>query len=169
MFFARSLFLYNLLRLRGLITAKIQLHKIQWMREFIDGICLSKMRMLRHKISLSVWLIHLEFTIVFAKSLLIHFLLRDFTMNTLCFSRIYYLFRESTMNLLSASSNHYNFTICFANYLWIHSLLRDLSLNSLFFTNSPWIHFSSATSRRIHYLFRDFTLIILFFRVINMN
>ena len=67
-----------------------------------------------------------EFTISFANLpwihdlLWIHYLLRDFTMNSLSF-------REFTLNPFF----HYEFTICFAISKWIYYIFREFTLNTL--------------------------------------
>ena len=58
--------------------------------------------------------IHFEFTIFFAHSFIIHFLFREFTLDSLAFSRI-------RIYSLSSSRIHY----------WSISLLREFTLNSL--------------------------------------
>ena len=106
-------------------------------------------------ISFWIYFFFLEITLnslFFAKSLWIHYLLRDESIFssihfelTICFVillGIHYLFRELTTK----------FTICFANFLWVHYLFRDFSLNSLsvsrihleytiFFAKPPWIRY----------------------------
>ena len=148
----------------------------------------------------------------FAKSIWIHYMLRDLSLNWLSYSRNHYeytIFCEINMNSLSVSLNHlksifllnhYKITICLAISLWKHYLLREFSMNSLsaeqflfeftiFFANSPWIpffprnhykftilfpkslwiHYFFAKSIWILYLLRDFTLNSLFFPEITIN
>ena len=84
---------------------------------------------------------HYEFTICFANYLWIFYLLRDFSLNPLSFSRIRYLLRGFTLNLFyfrGVSINSLSFS-------WIHILFREFTI---FFVFSLWIH----------YLFRDFTM-----------
>ena len=112
------------------------------------------------------------------KLLWIHYLLRDFsfnslsflrnhyefamkslwnhyeiTMNSLFVSRIHYLFREFTLNPLSFFRNHCEFTISFTLSLWKHYLLYDFTMNSLSFS---WFHYEFTiyfgNSLWIHYL-----------------
>ena len=93
---------------------------------------------------------HNETTI---QSIRIQFLLPDFSLNLLCFTRFPYLFREFDFNPLF-----------FVILLLIHYLFRDFAMNSLSISrfhyeftihlaNCPWIHFFS----RFHF---DFTISI---------
>ena len=72
-----------------------------------------------------------ECTICFANSLWFHYLLRDFSLNSL-------FFPEFTFNSLSASRFQYEFTISFANSPWIH-FLREIT--------NLWIHYVFAKSK----------------------
>ena len=72
----------------------------------------------------------------------IHYLFREFLMNSLSASRLYY---EFTLNSLLFSRFHYAFIILFAKSLWIHYLFRAINMNSL-------------SASRIHYLFREFSM-----------
>ena len=90
-----------------------------------------------------------EFAICFANSPWIQY--------SLSASRIHIettLFRQITLNRLSASWFYYVYTICFANCPWIHYLFRDFALNSLFFF---------AISLWIQYVIPEITLLTLFF------
>ena len=91
----------------------------------------------------SLWNHH-EITIGFVIFLWIHYLLRDFTMNSLPVSRIHL---ESVFSL-----NHYELTICFAISLWIHYLIPKIAMNSrcfsrfhyeftIVFAKSLWVRF----------------------------
>ena len=117
--------------------------------------------------SLSVSRIHLGSTILFAKSLWIHYLFHELSMNFLSAPR--FLF-ESTFffaNSLSFTRIHLEsfllprsrdkFTIFFAISLWIHYLFRQLTKNLL------WIYYllrdftkNLSSFSRILYLFREF-------------
>ena len=104
--------------------------------------------------------IHLESIIIFAISLWIQYLFRNFTItspsffeNSLSLARLHYefslnllsfsrnhfkfkflnLFRLFTLNPLSLSRNHYRFTIFFAISIWIHYLIPEITINTLFF------------------------------------
>ena len=96
-------------------------------------------------------------------------LLRDFSLNSLSFSQIHFLFRKLSMNSSSNSWFLFEITFFFANslsvpriqlesifyfviLLWIHYLFREFPMNSQstsrflfyfikFFANTPWIHF----------------------------
>ena len=93
-----------------------------------------------------------EFTIYFAISLWIHFY-RQITMNLLSASRctgnsssfllIHYLFREFTMNSSSFSRIHH--------LLWFHFLFREFTI---LIAISLWIDYL-IPSLWIHYCFRD--------------
>ena len=117
----------------------------------------------------------------------IHYLLRDFTKNTLCASRFYYgftifvvislgiqhPFREFTMETLFISLK---FTLNYENtHLRPEINLIFLSASwflyefTICFANSPWIHYFFANCFWIHYLLRDFLLNILFFLEITLN
>ena len=99
-----------------------------------------------------------EDTIVFAKSIWIHYLLRSFTMNSLTVSRIDLestSFRQITMNSLSSSRFHFTHTIRFANCQRIHFLFRDLTLNSLSY---PRNHYVNTFSLWFNYLLLDLSL-----------
>ena len=80
---------------------------------------------------------HLQ-SIFSTKSLWIHYQLRDFSLNSLSFSRIHCLFQHFTLNSLFYSRNHYECTISFVNS---PSAWRFLFEFTIFFANSPWIHF----------------------------
>ena len=92
-----------------------------------------------------------------------------FTMNTLAFSRIYYLLRDLsryifdifwiTIYFLSFSLYHCKYTICFAillriNYLFCNFIMNSISISRfhskfiIYFGNLLWLH----------YLFRDFAM-----------
>ena len=106
--------------------------------------------------SLSISRLHYEYTIFFfAKSILIHCLLRDLTLNSISFSRnhndhnllfaksirIHNLFRFITLNPLSFSQNHYKFTSSQIFYEFTIGF-TNFFLNSLFFfVGSPRNHF----------------------------
>ena len=117
--------------------------------------------------------IHYRFTIYLANLLWIHYLLREFTGDSL-------IDREFTLNLLSFSWIQYVPIICFANLLWIHYLLREftrdpficrvLTLNLLFLSriHSQFIIFV-ANPLSIHYLFREFSMDPLIFSRIHFE
>ena len=69
-------------------------------------------------------------TLFFAKSIWIHFLIREFTIHYSNIPWIYYLFREFTIDQLFFRTL-YEFTIFFAKSLWKHH----------FFANRLWIQF----------------------------
>ena len=99
-----------------------------------------------------------EDTIVFAKSIWIHYLLLSFTMNSLTVSRIDLestSFRQITMNSLSSSRFHFTHTIRFANCQRIHFLFRDLTLNSL---SHPRNNYVNTFSLWFNYLLLDLSL-----------
>ena len=116
--------------------------------------------------SLSYSRIKYQFT-VFAKTLWIPYLLREFTMNLLRVSRF-------TMNSLSFSQNNYKLTICFAILIRIHLMFPAFTMNSvgvsriyfqfnIYFANSLWIRFVFRESTLdllsiswIHCLYREF-------------
>ena len=78
--------------------------------------------------------IHNIFPKVTMKSLWIHYLFREFTVNSLFFREFiwtHYLFQEFTMNLHSFSCNHYEFCVCFAKSLWIHYFFQETTMNSM--------------------------------------
>ena len=141
---------------------------------------------------------HYDFTIFFPKSLWIpyffaksictYYLLRDFSLKSLSFSGIHYLFpelpifsrmhlestfsREITMNSLYSSRYHFDSTICFVISLWIRYHFHEINVNSLsisrfyyefniFSPKSLLIHFFIAETIWIHYFCRDFTMISL--------
>ena len=103
-------------------------------------------------------------------------------MNTLCFSRIYYLFREFNLNQF-LSPNRYEFIICFAFHYQYTIFFANRQSSSqfhwefvIFFAKSPWIHFfrqitmkslfashftmNTLSFSRNHFLFREFTILI---------
>ena len=114
-----------------------------------------------------------EFTINFANSLLIQFLFRELTINSLLFRGftinfvkipfrklwIFYLFHEFTMNSYDVWRIKYEFTISIANLLW----MREYIMNSLwvfyFWTDSLWIHYLLRASTIKILSFREFTII----------
>ena len=112
---------------------------------------------------------------------LIHYLIREFTMNPLSFSRnhneftilfvyhceytiffenllwIHYLSRDISLNSLSVSLNHYKIAIYFVNLLYIENQFRGFGLNQLF---SPRIN-SDITSTLVPSLvFGELNLIL---------
>ena len=106
--------------------------------------------------SLSIQHLFCEWTLnspFFAKSIWIHYLLRDLALNSLSYSRNHYLLRRFTMNTQStlrfydeSTGIHYQFTICFLNELWILdfftnpiSFLRNHYKLTIYFTTSLWI------------------------------
>ena len=127
---------------------------------------------------------HYEYTICFENFLWIHYLLCDFSLNSILISGIQYLFREFTLNPIFNEIT-YRFTIFFAISIWIHYLIpqnhykytifREINLDSLsasqfhfeftiFFSNSLLALRISyefticfAISLGIHYLFCEFT------------
>ena len=121
---------------------------------------------------------HYRFTIYFAISIWIHYLIPEITMNTLFFSRneiwIHNLLRNLTLNSLSSFRNHYQyniylqnqfwFTICFAISLWIHSIFSNslsvlrIHLESTILFKPLWFWYEiTMKSLWIHYLLHAFT------------
>ena len=120
-----------------------------------------------------------------------YYLVREFFIDPLSFTRIYYgfnIFRanllwihylcsESSMTVLSFSRNHFELiiytiysTMHFAILLWIYVLARDFTMESLFFSRIQYeITISLANILWIHYLCREITLNPLFFRDYSMN
>ena len=121
--------------------------------------------------SLSSSRFHLELIISprihyrFANFLCIHYLLRNFSLNSLSFLQIHYLFREFILNPLSFLRDHYEFAMQSLGNQYgftisrIYYLFRNLSMKTLsasrfyyeftvFSANLPWIH----------YLLRHFTM-----------
>ena len=125
--------------------------------------------------ALSASWFHYVYTIRFANCPWIHYLLRDFALNSLSASRMVYKFIICfSLNSLFVSQINLEITIFFCGItmnslwnryettmksIWIHFLLRDFSLSSLsfsrihceftiYFENSLWIH----------YLFREFPM-----------
>ena len=115
----------------------------------------------------SSW-IHYEFLIFFANSLSIHYRFGEFTMDQLFFSRTYFKFTISLVNLLGIhffSRIHFEFTISFANSL-DQILFRVFTLNLLFlsrihyqFTICSRTHYESINFPRIHF---EFTIFFVF-------
>ena len=99
--------------------------------------------------------IRFYFTIKNTNSLWSLYKLREFTMDSVSYSRIYYGF---SLLLANSFCVHYSF----ANSLWIDSLTREFTLNLL------WVHyylrkitinyFSIAKSLWIHYSLREFAI-----------
>ena len=92
---------------------------------------------------LSIWLIHLESSILSANALLIQ--------NQFCIF---------IMNPLSVFQNHYEFTMYFANSIYLHYLIPEFIMNTLLsrnqyeFTMCFAFHYEYTTFSWIHYLFR---------------
>ena len=106
-------------------------------------------------------------------------LLRDFSLNSLSFSQIHFLFRKLSMNSSSNSWFLFEITFFFANSLsvpriqlesifyfvislWIHYLFREFPMNSLFFCGttmySLWNHYETTMkSLLINHLLYDLT------------
>ena len=94
---------------------------------------------------------HYEYTILFPKSIRIHYLFRELTRHLSFFcefttyfanflwihngtvqsTRIRYLFRKFSLNPLSFSWFHNEYTIYFVISLWIYYLYCDFTMNSL--------------------------------------
>ena len=116
-----------------------------------------------------------EFTIFFAISLWIH-VFPEINMNSLSAPLnpfisakslwIHFLLGDITLNSLSFSRNQFEFIICFGISLLIHYLFREFTMNSVWnhyetTMKSLWIHYLFANSLSvspIHYLFRKFAL-----------
>ena len=98
---------------------------------------------------------HYETTML---SIWIHFLLRDFSLNSLSFSQIHYLFRKLSMNSLSASWFLFESTIYFVISLWIHYLFREFPMNSQS-TSRYYYEFTILIAKSLcsHFLFREST------------
>ena len=83
-------------------------------------------------------------------------------MDSLSFSRIYYLFRDSTMNSLSFSGTHYSFSKYFMNSLSssrIYYPFCKFIINPLFFSpNHHEFTIFPANLLSIYYQFRGLTL-----------
>ena len=70
------------------------------------------------------------------------------------FSRIHYLFREFTLDLLSFTRNHGEFTIIFTLSMWIQYLLCDFTPNQLSISRFHYeLTLSSLSVSRISYKF----------------
>ena len=89
---------------------------------------------------LAVLWIHYKFSRSFPYILWIHYLLREFAMNSLCFSRIYFEFTwyiAIRYEFTCYFTVHYEYTlfcriiIFFVNLSWIHYLYRGFSKNSI--------------------------------------
>ena len=106
-----------------------------------------------------------ESTIYFANLLSfsrIHYLFRDSTINSLFVQRIHYLFREYCLISLYILQIHYEFTIHFGNILWFHYKFRDFFYFTISLANWLWIHnlfckftMNSDSVSWVHYLFRE--------------
>ena len=93
--------------------------------------------------------IHYEFIFGFANPLWIHFLLREYSMNSFSVACIHYPSREYIMNSQSISQ----FTIDRVSFLWIH---YEITLNSLSITLIHYkFTFYLASSLLIHYFFEN--------------
>ena len=80
---------------------------------------------------------HYDYTILDPKSIWIHYLLRQVTLNRHFLGEITLnslSFWEITINPLSASQFSFEFTIFFAISLWSHYLIREITMNSRFFS-----------------------------------
>ena len=91
----------------------------------------------------------------------IHFpftLSREFNMNTLSLRRIHYEFIFHFVNLLSTSRENNQFTVCIANSRWIHFIFRQFTVKLVFFRG---FIINSLSVSRLHHLFHDqFTICI---------
>ena len=102
----------------------------------------------------------------------LHFIFREFTIDSLFYSRIHFessiFFRELSMNSLSLSRINYNNLIVIAKLLWILYLFCEFTLNSLsflrinyevtiIFVNKLWIHDQSCQCT-MNSLFCAFTI-----------
>ena len=111
--------------------------------------------------SSSFWQIHYEYTIDFANSLWIHYLIPEINIKLLSSSRFLFEF------IL-----FFEFSICFANSPWIHDPFQTTMIliwNHYEITmKSLCIHYllhvftkNSSSFSRMHYLFREFFMISL--------
>ena len=100
--------------------------------------------------------IHSQSIIFFANPLRIYYLFREFTLNSYFFSRIHYQFTicsRTHYESINFSRFDPEFTFSFANSLWIPYLFREITINSL------WIS----------YLFRESNINSLSIRELTRN
>ena len=103
--------------------------------------------------------------------LLIHYLFRDFAMNSLSISRFHskytihlancpwiYFFRDFTLISLSHSRNHFVNICFFAKWPWIRYFERFHYKFPICFANCQWMHYLFRVSLWIHYLFREINM-----------
>ena len=122
----------------------------------------------------SLWIHHLltwslyRSIIAFKNSLLIHYLLCEFTLNALSFSYLNHkvtIFFANSWFIIVSREFTINSPSFFANPLWVHHFLREFSLNSSFFVNNIKIHYLLVhyeftiyfTNLFLHYLLPEFT------------